>query len=93
MDIFPEGSLYEGMGKGALFAESLIAFGKRGMMIPAVTGAQNNVRQFYAACMETTGYAFTWEEWAAGNGPFGNFGGAKYSDVADSQVLSSRATR
>jgi autotransporter-associated beta strand protein len=82
MDIFPEGSLYEGMGKGALFAESLIALGKRGIMIPAITGANNHVHQFYAACMETFGYGFTWDEWDAGNGQFGNNDAAKHADVS-----------
>ena len=82
LDIFPEGSLFEGMGKGALFAESLIALGKRGIMIAAVTGAKNHVRQFYSACMETTGYGFTWDEWDAGNGMFGNNDAAKHADVS-----------
>ncbi len=81
MDIFPEGSLFEGMGKGALFAESLIALGKRGIMIPAITGANNHVHNFYTACMETTGYGFTWDEWAAGNGQYGNNDSPKHADI------------
>ena len=80
--IFPEGALFEGMGKGAIFGESLIALGKRGIMIAAVTGAKNHVRQFYSACMETTGYSFTWDEWDAGNGMFGNNDAAKHADVS-----------
>ena len=81
MDIFPEGALYEGMGKGALFADSLIALGKRGMLLPAVLGANGNIRQFYTSCMETFGYGFTWDEWDAGNGQFGNNDAAKHCDV------------
>ena len=80
--IFPEGALFEGMGKGAIFGESLIALGKRGIMIAATAGAKNHVRQFYSACLETTGYGFTWDEWDAGNGMFGNNDPAKHADVS-----------
>ncbi len=82
MGIFPDGSEFEGMGKGCAYADSLIALAKRGIMIAATTGPQNHAGLFYPACMETTGYGFTWDEWDAGNGQFGNFDAAKLGDIA-----------
>ena len=76
MGIDPDGALYEGMGKGQINAEMLVALGKRGTMLIASNSVRNHARQFYLHCMETTGYGFTWEELLGTN-----FQTSKYADV------------
>ena len=72
----PDGALYEGMGKGSIYGETLILLGKRGILTGATTAAKNHIRQFYLQCLETTGYGFTWDEVIGGS-----FGNAKYADI------------
>ena len=74
--VFPDGALYEGMGKGALYAESLIPLAKRGIYIGANAAARYHVSKFYTQCMETTGYGWTWDEYLGGNNI-----NSKYADI------------
>ena len=75
MGVGEDGALYEGMGKGQINAEALIALGKRGKLLIAA-GAKRHVRDFYLQCMETTGYGFTWDELLGSSN-----GESKYADV------------
>ena len=72
----PDGALYEGMGKGSIYGETLIALGKRGILTGATTAAKNHIRQLYLHSMETTGFGFTWDELIGSSG-----GGSKYADI------------
>lgn len=74
--VSPDGSLYEGMGKGQLNAEALIALAKRGKFLIAASSAKNHVRNFHLHCMETDGSKFTWEELLGSN-----HDDSKYADV------------
>jgi len=73
----PDGALYEGMGKGWIGAEAFMALAKRGSTAIASDMVRNHLRQFYLQCMETTGYAWTWDETIGGSNE-----AAKYPDVA-----------
>ena len=73
--VLPDGALYEGMGKGALYEESLLAIAKRGVLLHSAKSTLNYYRQFAIGCLETTGYGFTWDELLGGN-----FGVLKYAD-------------
>ena len=73
---FSEGALYEGMGKGSLYTETLIALAKRGILLAASTTAKNYVRQFHLHCLETTGYGWTWDELLGSS-----FSADKYADI------------
>jgi hypothetical protein len=75
MGVGEDGALYEGMGKGQINAEALIALGKRGKLLIAAS-AKRHVRDFYLQCMETTGYGFTWDELLGSSN-----GESKYADV------------
>lgn len=72
----PDGALYEGMGKGSIYGETMIVLGKRGILTGATTAAKNHIRQFYLQCMETTGFGFTWDELISSS-----FGSSKYADI------------
>ena len=74
--VMPDGSLFEGMGKGALYEESLIPLAKRGLMLGASVTTRNYYKQFAMPCLETTGYGFTWDELLGSN-----FGALKYADA------------
>ncbi len=76
MGAFSEGALYEGMGKGSLYTETVIALAKRGILLAASTTAKNYVRQFHLHCLETTGYGWTWDELLGSS-----FSASKYADL------------
>ncbi|MEI6077690.1 MAG: LamG-like jellyroll fold domain-containing protein, partial [Verrucomicrobiota bacterium] len=76
IDCFADGALYEGMGKGSIYGETLIVLGKRGILTGATTAAKNYIRQLFLQSMETTGFGFTWDE-LVGN----SFGRSKYADT------------
>ena len=65
--VLPDGALYEGMGKGALYEESLLALAKRGVLLHSAISTINYYHQFVIGCLETTGYGFTWDELLGGN--------------------------
>ncbi len=77
----PDGAMWEGMGKGQLNAESLVMLGKRGYLAPLSTAARYCVQRQYLHSLETTGYAFTWDEYNPSNGGRNNFASARYADV------------
>ena len=74
---YPDGALYEGMGKGWIGAEAFWAVAKRGGSAIGADMVRNHLKKFYAHCMETTGYGWTWDETIGGSNE-----GAKFPDVA-----------
>ena len=79
---FPDGALYEGMGKGWVGIETYFALAKRGHKAVFSEMVRNHLRQFYLHCMETNGYGWTWDE-VNGN----SRGPANFRDVEVSKFL------
>jgi hypothetical protein len=67
LGLFPDGEMYEGMGKGQIYAQSLVALAKRGDYLIAATSARYNIQQLYSASMEPYGYTYTWDEYLGGS--------------------------
>jgi len=80
--VFPDGCIYEGMGKGWIGEQTFWELARRGDMALATPNVRNHIRQFYLHALETFGYGWTWDEMLGSNNQ-----GAKMDDVIVAKYL------
>ena len=83
---FPDGALFEGMGKGWIGLETYFALAKRGHKGIFSEMARNHLRKFYLHCMEPYGYGFNWDEVNGGSNT-GSNGALGFRDVQVAKFL------